>query len=416
MNKILNSNAEEISKNNKDKYCICRVSLKNKNRCKNLKRDNTLYCRKHQKESCYILYGNYNQDDDIFERLKNINEKNFSPFFLKDLKKNELEYLIKINEAYMENNLLKKIIERRQTFEIITNNRFFKKEELKDIIKKYFRIKKNYNYYKNKINEIMKCQAIIRGCLFRKMLGPCILNITKSINSDDVDGTTFWEEKNGKKVKSNEITKEYQRTIFSFKEKNTIYSFSLRTMRKLMESTKKNPYTGIKFSSNIKSMYRKRMEFMREMNYKIVPKNIIEEELKYMNQEEQELWNKVFEVFHNINLLGYYIDEDWFLNLNVNELKKLYYVMKTIWVNYDVDFEEVLKIVPDYLYLLHRRQSSINRRYNNHNKKDLQKLLIDQIERLTMGGINDEYKRIGCWIFLKSLKEVSREASRYIPY
>ena len=90
--------------------------------------------------------------------------------------------------------------------------------------------------------------------------------------------------------------------------------------------------------------------------------------------------------------------------------------MKEIWINYDVHFQERLKITPDYIYVLHHRSHIINRRYNNYNKIELQELLIDQIDRLVTSGISDDYKRIGCWIVLSGLKYVSREASRYISY
>lgn len=397
-----------------DKYCISKVSLKNTNRCKLLKKNKTNYCNKHQKS--YVLFGNYNQDKKLLDKLDDINEENYDKNYMKYLKKNEIEYLIKINNAYMKNLKLKSYILKENLFMSLYSSNYYSKNDLINFLTKYFNIKKNKNYYIKEENKIIKCQAIIRGYLFRKMLGPCILDVTKSINSTDIDGTELWEEKDNKKIKSEEVKREYQRTLFSFIENQKYYTFSLRTMRKLMETTRKNPYTSIHFNQNIIKNYVKRMDYMKEMGYKIIPDCMKEEELNYLGTREQQIYKQVFETFHNINLLGYYTDEDWFLNLSTSQLKRFYFAMKEIWMNYDVHFEERLKIAPNYIYVLHHRNHIINRRYSNQNKTELQKLIIDQIHRLVTEGINDDYKRIGCWIVLGGLKYVSTEAQRYIAY
>ena len=410
-----NNDMDLTDNNNNDKYCISRVSLTNKTRCKLFKKNNTSFCKKHLTTN--IIFGHYNDiDRTTFENLHNINEENYDESFMKYLKKNHLEYLIDINGAYMNNTKLKSYIKKDPMFMRLYSKKYYTKKDLVNFLTKYFKLKKNKKYYIKHIDKIIKCQSIVRGFLIRKMLGPCILDVTKSINSEDVDGTELWEEKDGKKIKSKEVKKEYQITLFSFIENKKYYTFSLRTMRKLMETTRKNPYTSIHFNQNIIKDYVKRMDFMKEKGYKIIPNCMKEEELKYLRTEEQELYRRVFESFHRINLLGYYTDEDWFLNLSTYQLKQFYFAMKEIWINYDVHFQERLKIAPDYIYVLHHRAHIINRRYGNSNKLELQKLLIDQIDRLTTGGISDDYKRIGCWIVLSGLKHVSREASRYIAY
>lgn len=395
-----------------ERYCISRVSLKNKNRCHFLKKNGN-YCKKHQDK--YILFGNFNKPDiDIKEKLKNVNESNYSCNLMKSLNKKDIEFVIYYNKAYLNN------IKLEQYIEDITLKGFskyrFKKNDLIIHLNTYFKIKNSQKYYENQVKNIIKCQAIIRGYLLRKMLGPCIFDITKCINSSDVDGTEFWEEVNNIKKKTDEIVPEYQRTIFSFVDNNSIYAFSLRTMRKLMETTKKNPYTGLVFSSDIQRLYRKRMDFMNRMKYEIVPKCIIDEELKYLGDEQKQLNTKVFDVFHNIHLLGYFVEHDWFLNLSTGQLKDFYYYLKKTWYNYNVTYNEKMKIIPNIITLFYLRQRYVDSRYSDNNKNELQKIIINIIEKLTTCGINNDYKRIGCWVVLKALKQVSNEAAQYIAY
>lgn len=400
-----------------DKYCHSIVSFNNRTRCKILKKNGN-YCNKHQKT--YEILGNFNGNTDLKTNLLNLNENNYSINLIKQLNKKYIVYIIiNIPEIYKNNEKLKIYLKDKPRWEIIHKmNCKFTKSKLINILDEYFTIKKRMVYYLDKEKKVKRCQAIIRGYLTRKMFGKCFLNPTLSVNSDDIDGTELWEEdEKNNKIKSKEVTLDYQRTLFSYQSNNSIYCFSLRTMRKLLNTTKKNPYTSLEFPKNVLESYRKRMDYMKENEIPIVTKEMLKYNLQYCsNDKEVNFQMKVFELFHNINLLGNYTDHEWFLNLTSDQLTDLYYYIKFNWDSYINSYEEKNKIIGINQSFMNIRQSIIDKLINQRHKRKLQNILLENIEKLINNGINDEYKRIGCGIFLTSLSRVSEEASLYIPY
>ncbi len=198
--------------------------------------------------------------------------------------------------------------------------------------------------------------------------------------------------------------------LFIIDENKCFYGFDIRSFKKLMETTKKNPYTMSDFSEEIKDRYTKRVEQLKKKKINL------EFEPEIPLTPEQEFYQYVFKIFikmDELNVVASGTNPNWFLDLSSNQLKKMYRVLEDIW-NYrsQMTLEQKNNIVPgNYIF-----------RYpllwflNINNKQKLQTLLLKEIDKLISSSDNINDKITGCYYVLIALTEVNPMIAEELPW
>ena len=110
------------------------------------------------------------------------------------------------------------------------------------------------------------------------------------------------------------------------------------------------------------------------------------------------------DLFSEIEISGYDCNINWFLNLNLERLKKLYRVLEDIW-NYRAQLTDEVKrnIVPPNGRIFTRPVYQVNRLTN---KRELQELIINDVSKFKNAVTNGD-KTLGFMYFLVGLSHVS---------
>ena len=250
-------------------------------------------------------------------------------------------------------------------------------------------------YYKN-IDKILYIQACIRGFLLRriqKLQGPGLFKPHLCINSEDI------------------LTSDNYRDIdicyfFSIIDSNKkIYFFDVRSFLKLIKSQyPDNPYNQQPIEvENIDRFYKLYEIYKyRNINLKI-------EDIVYPEGSPKEIEMMAFDVFMNIDILGYYTNSDWFTALDKRQLIQLYKYMADIWYyRANLTPEQQSDIRPDgktFIYELSR-----------HNKQTaIQKVILEEIKNFTTLGRTKSDKFNGATYVLIALAMVSKTALERLP-
>ena len=179
----------------------------------------------------------------------------------------------------------------------------------------YFKKQINLDYYKDKIKDIIKCQATIRKFLVQNRL-ECV-NDTDIATMDIIEPTYFVSVRFGS-------------------SKNNKYAFDIRTLKNFLDSKNKyHPYNHqIMTEDDIKSL----QDALKKFNRNKVSLDF-EKPVLTKQQYIQSLATKFSGCCNDI---GYIIDTNWFMNLSLNNLKKLYGLCEDIW-NYRSQLTEAMK-------------------------------------------------------------------------
>jgi len=203
------------------------------------------------------------------------------------------------------------------------------------------------------------------------------------------------------------IDKEY---VFTIQESKFTYGFDIRSFKKLMETSLKNPYTMCEFTQEIKDRYQKRIDQLKNKNISL------EYEIEEPLTPEQEFYQKVLGIFmkmDELNVVASGTNPNWFLDLSTNQLKKMYRVLEDIW-NFRSQMTQDQKnnIVPGnnifrypILWFL-----------NIHDKEKIQLLLLKEMEKLISSADNTNDKITGCYYILISMTEVNPIMANELPW
>ena len=333
------------------------------------------YCGHHSNGKCK------KRIDDIIITNEDSNKiiKNFDYFNDKSYNKTSL-------------NILKKTVKHLQ-LKINCKN----KRVLYDSIYDYY---KNFKYYKDNEDKIIKIQALYKGLYLRKKYGPGLVN--RKIINNDYDLLSC--------EKTDKIKLEY---FISFKDiDNFVYAFDIRTLKKLLEYSNENPYNKKIISTNIIHTINNRLERMKKNNINIgIKANKL--------TAKQEYRQKIIEIFQIIDELGNYSDPTWFLDLNLKDLKKYHFYIQDIWNwSFQASVEDKKRIFPPTGMPFITNQSIIN---SIKNKTDLVELIIKDINVIIskkFNGLerNEEDRKMGCWIVLSALVNISENAASALPH
>ena len=345
------------------------------------KRKNGLYCGKHSKCKNII-----NIKDVIGLNNNNIINNNITTMKAD----NELINIKNINllkENVLNNNCGSyKVFYIRQMIKYhnLPINTKRSKLELVKNLKNYF----NQNcYYEKNLQKVIFIQKNIRRNL--------IYRISNCVNNEDLlTLDTLYNIPLNYFIKIKDINGKY-------------YGFDIRTLSEIYKNGgNQNPYTQNEISIEEYNKINKHINYLNNNGLEYnVKKDIIDPE------KEMEL--RMVEIFHEIDLLDNYTDHNWFKNLNIYQLKKLYRLTEDIW-NYrtDLNLEDKKKILQNGIAFnipIHQ----INR---IKHKINLQKIILNEYQRFINEGQTRDDKKLGVMLLLTGLVEVSEPAAFALPH
>lgn len=194
--------------------------------------------------------------------------------------------------------------------------------------------------------------------------------------------------------------------IFIIKDiSNHYYWFEVDTFGNLLESTDsgkevKNPYTYNVIDSYYIDKFKR---IYKSKDFVITMDGL---------NDEQLCRNRAIEVFQKINKLDNYSDFNWFYDLSIQDLKKMYAICEDVW-NYraQLTWESKKNIVSDGFVF--RVAPYVVQTFKN--KQYIRDLLLHDFDRLCSEGKTIDDKKVGAMLILTSLVEVSFAAANAMP-
>ena len=248
-----------------------------------------------------------------------------------------------------------------------------------------------YVMVSNNLDKIIKLQAFIRMRLTH--------NRYKCVNKEDF--LTF-----------EELLDIHSPHFFHYWSPDTkrFYGFNVQTFHQLVTKSKdpQNPYTRGQIPPPEILRVNKIAEFMKTRGYETA------EEMLELT-EEQKFNNRVLEVFCKLDDLGNYTNSDWFTKLSLDNLKEFYTKGEDMW-SYRLQMSQSVKeqIVDDGLAFVIPTTTIKNMLETE--KRKLQNIILNEIDKLITQGHSDDDKRTGAMIVLTTFTEVVPEAATAMPH
>ena len=203
--------------------------------------------------------------------------------------------------------------------------------------------------------------------------------------------------------------------FFSIKDSyGSIFFFDIRTFKKLVDKNSDNPFNREPFTEESINLYQARCEHMNKHGISLLyPEE--EEYLKNLTPEEK-LKHKLMDIFGEIDRLNVIASGtrlEWFTNLNIIQLKKLYRVLEDVW-NYRAELsqEKKLEIVPQNNMFV----NSVNYIFQLTSKIQIQNLILNEMEKLVKSSPSEEHRHTGAYYVLISLTEISYQCATDLPW
>ena len=271
----------------------------------------------------------------------------------------------------------------------------------------------------NKIKNIIKIQCLIRRKLiyiYMDYKGPALKNRKLCVNDND-----FYTLEPLNEVKFY--------NFFSYKDNNNfIYGFDINSLLTMMKKPGivQNPYNREKIAYDIL----KKASYIGKMNRLFLPRKstsydesvnvskkdeIIEKMRKIRNEN---INNRINNLFYEIDNLGNYTTPLWISNLNINDYFNLIRYIYDIWT-YRANLPILTKrrICPYFNPFIDGLENINMRSPENANNLELVKLAcITIMENLIYTGINDDFKQIAALHILTAITHVSEDARNQLPY
>jgi len=335
----------------------------------------------------------FNDIEKLLNIIKNYNfDYSISPFFSDNI-------LNIIDNTYKNLKLTKYPL-------IGSNKRIFKTKLLKK--DKIYKLLNIYSFYKllqqyNKNIKFVKyIQKIYKNYKCRQinlLRGPAYLKRNLCKNQEDF--LTY------KKIKNI-----HPDLFYSYKDSydNFIYGFNISSLLEYikMNDSILNPYNNRLFP-------KKNIETFKILCSQLTTQHIkIELNKKLIKDDYLIMKDKAFNVFQKIDMLNNYTDVNWFLNLNIYQLKKLYQYAEDIWNFRAVDLTtEVRKkhIPNNNAFLLKPWQIC-----KITNKLQIQHIILDEFNKFITEGDTLEERKTGAMWMLTALIEVCPPAAEAMPW
>ena len=251
-----------------------------------------------------------------------------------------------------------------------------------------------HRWWRKKIIRI--CNELRGPAKFNRRL--CI-NVTDFYTCDDIQDIDF-------------------SSFFSYKDDTDgkIYGFDIASFNELYKKTQSNiinPYTRIPIKADVISRFKRLLRIVRASKGYIEPEQTGFVHIPAFITVEQ----RAYQVFQNIDALGYYTNCSWFLNLTRENL--IYFVrhMFDIW-NYRANISNQLRYeIYPYGHPFVQNGFLVNMlNYSVITNTEIKELLLDIIVKLSTSGIDENRKYIGASYVLSALTLVSDEAADALPW
>ena len=121
---------------------------------------------------------------------------------------------------------------------------------------------------------------------------------------------------------------------------------------------------------------------------------------------------KCIDVFQKMDSLKLYTQIKWFIDLNLNQLKKLYFEIEDIW-----NYRAMLNPSQKLNYITNGNAFLIQKGYIKKmlNIERLQTILLNEFNKFLTQGITDEDKTTAAYWILTGLTIVSPDAAYAMP-
>lgn len=373
-------NNKFIIKNINTNLCIAR---KNKTsgincQCNNLKQDNG-FCKYHSKQSNKFTIFDIPDKNILKIYNKYLELENTKPLSYYDFSNKKIKLTLPLLKKSLKNYKLS--VKGKKEELILRLGNFFEENKIYYLNEnKIILIQKYYRNYKLKQNERLKGEGFYQK--------------NRILNKEDF----FTLEP---------IIDIEDKYFISFKDDdNFIYAFDIRSFKKLVDKKMNNPY-----------------------NRKPIPKyaiknlNILYKKLKIDDIENKTILNekqkmnlriiKIFQLMDELNLYAGGLNIDWFLNLNLLEIKNLYKHLEDIW-NYRAQISQTTKY-----NIIGNNTVFATTVYNFFKIKKINKcreILLNDMETLLINGVDDANKTLGGLYILTALCNVSPECASTMPW
>lgn len=246
-------------------------------------------------------------------------------------------------------------------------------------------------YYSNHIDKIICIQRYVKDKYKNNVIelrGPGYMN--RSLCNNDSD---FYYA-----VDIQEIDDDL---FFSYKDSSGfIWFFDIRSIYKLIDLNQDNPYTRESISPDTK----KKVSLLYTWLIKTRPD--IEIEPSQNISYEQELKQKCVDIFCDIQQMGWLCNIDWFFNLSLRRIKRLYKELEDIW-NYrsQLTYEMKSRISPPNGYIFTTPVSDI---YSYTDITEIRSIILNDLMTIKQSQYESD-KKLGYMYFLIGLGYVSQE-------
>ena len=181
------------------------------------------------------------------------------------------------------------------------------------------------------------------------------------------------------------------------------YFFDIRALKTHIDTSGlTNPYTRNEIPEASKELFYKKIEFLEKKGSKAEIEKIV------FKSKDQMVEMRVFEVFQKINALDNYVNHDWFLEMNIHQLRKLYKVCEDTF-NYRSQMSSSKKrelVKNGIAFPIDKYQID----YVNNLTK-LREICITELERFATEGKTKDDCKLGTMLMLTAFVEVCPKAA-----
>jgi len=200
-----------------------------------------------------------------------------------------------------------------------------------------------------------------------------------------------------------------------------IYGFDLSSLFNLFNKMNQdfkshkapeNPYNRNKFSDDFVLSVKKLIKYSRMLKIKL---NLVYEDDTKNVSGEKAIELRALKLFQTIDSLGNYSDYHWFLSLNKQLLIKFIKELSDIW-NYRAQLSALTKVSICPPRGDPFTNLSIQYIYTENNIQNIQKVILEVLEKLVNSGTDKDNKSLGACYVLGALTLVNHEASTALPW
>lgn len=250
--------------------------------------------------------------------------------------------------------------------------------------KKVFRrIKKKIRFFPK--GTFTRCRQVIYWFMIRCFFKQQSVVINKSVN--DTDLYTYEPIKH--------IPSQY---LIMLKSEGHYYGFDVRTAIVILQKFHGvNPYNNVEFNDGTKLQVQKRIGLLYRLGLKTG-----------FAEFEASLCSRTVNVFQEMIALDFYVNPDWFLELNLAKMRRLYQSVSHIWNSEYIMPEVRAQITQQQIFSLPKS------RYVQYSKDKLGLTILSDLEHM-ISESSVENRKLGAIYFLMGFVKVSEPAAISFP-